>query len=49
MAIKASEFDNGKWDSGLPPVTALLGDEPFITRTGDLWRRQAKIKASLND
>ena len=43
MAIKASEFDNRQWDSGLPPVTALLGDEPFfITRTGDLWRQMGK-------
>jgi DNA polymerase-3 subunit delta len=43
MAVKASEFDGRQWSSGLPPVTALLGDEPFfITRTGDLWRKIGK-------
>ena len=43
MAVKASEFDGRQWGSGLPPVTALLGDEPFfITRTGDLWRQMGK-------
>lgn len=43
MAIKASEFDGRQWDSGLPPVTALLGDEAFfIVRTGDLWRQTGK-------
>ena len=43
MAIKASEFDSRQWDSGLPPVTALLGDEAFfITLTGDSWRQAGK-------
>ncbi|MEE2820594.1 MAG: DNA polymerase III subunit delta [Pseudomonadota bacterium] len=43
MAIKASEFDGRQWHPGLPPITALLGDESFfITRTGDLWRQIGK-------
>ena len=43
MAIKAFEFDGRQWDSGLPPVTALLGNEAFfITLIGDLWRQKGK-------
>ena len=43
MAIKASEFNGHQWNTGLPAVTALLGDEAFfITRIGDLWRKTGK-------
>ena len=43
MVIKASNFDVGLWNTDLPPVVALLGDEAFfITRIGDAYRKTGK-------
>lgn len=43
MTIKASQFDHSHWDTLIPPVAALLGNEAFfITRIGDLWRKSGK-------
>ena len=43
MAIKASDFDVDLWNTDLPPVVALLGDEAFfITRIGDALRKTGK-------
>ena len=43
MAIKASDFDVGLWNTDLPPVAALLGDETFfITRIGDALEKIGK-------
>ena len=43
MVIKASDFDVGLWNTDLPPVAALLGDEAFfITRIGDALRKTGK-------
>ena len=43
MIIKASQFSSLQWETAIPPVTALLGDEAFfVTRIGDLWRKSGK-------
>ena len=43
MAIKASDFNVDLWNTDLPPVAALLGDEAFfITRIGDALRKTGK-------
>jgi len=43
MTIKASQFDQSQWNTFIPPVAALLGNEVFfINRIGDLWRKSGK-------
>jgi len=40
MAIKAHEFDGRHWESRLPPITVIVGDEPYFkVKLGDQWRR----------
>ena len=49
MVIKASDFDVGLWNTDLPPVAALLGDEAFfITRIGDALRKTGKDQGFRN-
>ncbi len=43
MAIKAPEFKDSGWNSGLWPVTAIIGDGVFfITKLGDLWSKKGR-------
>lgn len=40
MAIKAHEFDGRHWESRLPSITVIVGDEPYFkVKLGDQWRR----------
>lgn len=45
MAIKAHEFDGRPWQSTLPPITVITGDEPYFkVKLGDHWRHSGRAQ-----